>query len=581
MTRRFIYARVSTAHSAANDPRQTIRPREWWEARFIEAGFRKHPLLQTVVPYESLENEGPDIILLLEKLPPAALLAYPPESLWAERDLHMDMLREPGRRADAHLARYELARQYIRRNDIVLDAACGLGYGAAILHDGALAARVVGMDESRFAVDYAMANFVPGRSRLEFRLGDVGDLSSFPDASVDCVVSFETIEHLIEPEAFLSEARRVLTPGGRFICSVPNLWIDETGKDPNPFHHHVFDLARLRELCERHFLTEQIFSQVAGGGLTLTDARRSLREVAEADLEATAAEWWILVAMRDPLDVGDTPYRETMFPGVPSASVNLVAFDRDYRNPWLVRAMVSIGARSRSGAFLERLARRVLEALPPDSPDAGAALCVLGYRMLERGETPDRLDALIGTLSEFIACPPGNAHLERWRISNAFLLGKLLLARGELSRAALAFEHCARHDCLSFSPLLATKTVESAFLAGWIAIQQGDTERARRMWFRGLREAQRAMSGDWSEIVGQAEAPVLFGLREATLVLDAATKCASGLSLLSDAFPERPGDLRISDPLFPFFGDRGSTPVRGFPGSGEGLAGAAVAVVAG
>jgi SAM-dependent methyltransferase len=43
---------------------------------------------------------------------------------------------------------------------------------------------------------------------------DVADLSMFPDASFECVVTDQVLEHVRQPWRALSEMRRVLVPGG-------------------------------------------------------------------------------------------------------------------------------------------------------------------------------------------------------------------------------------------------------------------------------------------------------------------------------------------------------------------------------
>ena len=291
VTRRFVFVRLATTPAREGNWHLTVQSREWWEMRFFEAGFRKHPLSQAVIPYESLEREGHQITLLFEKIPSDAWERYPLRALKLDRDLHMDMLRESGRRSDAHIARYHLAKDYIRPNDVVLDLACGLGYGAAILWDGSEAAQVIGMDNSASAVNYAAANFCPRRDSLEFRLGDADDLSAFADMSVDVVVSFETVEHLPTPDRLLREMSRILKPGGRFICSVPNQWADESGQDPNPHHYQVFDLSKLKALVGQHLLIEQVFAQVAGGGMKLTHHPRRLVEVSSDAAVGDQAGW--------------------------------------------------------------------------------------------------------------------------------------------------------------------------------------------------------------------------------------------------------------------------------------------------
>jgi SAM-dependent methyltransferase len=56
-----------------------------------------------------------------------------------------------------------------------------------------------------------------------------------PDASVDCIVCTEVLEHVPDPSACVREAIRLLRPGGVFIASVPFFY---------PIHNDPFDYRR-------------------------------------------------------------------------------------------------------------------------------------------------------------------------------------------------------------------------------------------------------------------------------------------------------------------------------------------------
>jgi SAM-dependent methyltransferase len=59
------------------------------------------------------------------------------------------------------------------------------------------------------------------RPRVRFVVGDATRLP-FPDASFDAVTMFDVIEHVPDDAAALSEALRVLRPGGCLLLSTPN-----------------------------------------------------------------------------------------------------------------------------------------------------------------------------------------------------------------------------------------------------------------------------------------------------------------------------------------------------------------------
>lgn len=144
----------------------------------------------------------------------------------------------PGEIWYEHWHRYHFATSLVA-DRVVLDIACGAGYGSALLARGA--ARVTGADISPEAIDHARTRYA-SLANVEFRQADCAALP-FADGSFDVVVSFETIEHIAAQEAFLDEVRRVLRPGGLVILSCPNK-IEYTDKRGITNEFHVRELQR-------------------------------------------------------------------------------------------------------------------------------------------------------------------------------------------------------------------------------------------------------------------------------------------------------------------------------------------------
>src|SRR5262249_57194751 len=85
-----------------------------------------------------------------------------------------------------------------------------------------------------------------------------------PSASIDLIVSFETIEHLSaeEQRQMLSEFARVLKPDGLFVLSSPNKKLYSDARNHvNEFHVQELDRDALSRLLSRHFPAQRWFSQ--------------------------------------------------------------------------------------------------------------------------------------------------------------------------------------------------------------------------------------------------------------------------------------------------------------------------------
>lgn len=514
-------------------PLDQRKPRAEWERALIERGWRKHAALFELQDYGSLDFPGRADVHLFERLPSELVDAYPLERLAAERDLHMDMTREPGRRSDAHMVRYSLAAKFMREGDRVLDAACGLGYGTSALATLAGVESVQGIDVSDSAVKYARLAFSNGNgAKLAFSAADAENLADLPSDSFDYIVSVETLEHLHRPDQFLWHLHRLLREGGRLFVSVPLDWADETGEDPNPYHFHVYDWEKLSsQLSAAGFAVERGWLQDAGGGMKRTDCPRALREFDPVAGPQGDGEWLLALAMK-PLDwsgVADSvPSRPS---GDSDGVANILAFDRDYLKPELVRALIAIGWRATTPTLRERLARDVLAHAPGWSADYGAALCVLGYVLMERSQAGESLRQLIDEADRYRAIEPRNATCYRWQVSLSFLAARLALALGDRKQALRRFTDCAAMDPLPFSPLLATKTVGAGLRSGLLALSMGQPDEAVMIWQAAV-DSVRGMfaSMNWKEVLGSDTAPLAsFGFPELAEVLQLAGQCAAGI----------------------------------------------------
>jgi SAM-dependent methyltransferase len=207
-----------------------------------------------------------------------------------------------------HWHRYVFARQ-LAKGKRVLDAACGEGYGSALLAD--VAASVLGADISDTAIAHARSRY-GDRPNLRFERADATQLS-VEAGSFDLIVSFETLEHVAAQESLVAGFARALSDDGILVISSPDkkTYSDERGF-ANEFHVRELYRDELLNLLRPHFPEVRLFGQKLlfqsviwnlEGTPVSADAATSVGETPAAGL-AYDPLYFIAVCSRKPLGHG-------------------------------------------------------------------------------------------------------------------------------------------------------------------------------------------------------------------------------------------------------------------------------------
>ena len=152
-----------------------------------------------------------------------------------------------------HIYRYKFASQFVQ-NKMVLDIACGEGYGMYLLKEAG-AKEVCGID---CATD--IPAHINSKYQLNAHTADACD-TKLPDQSFDLVVSYETIEHLENPSSFCAEIKRLLKPAGLTIISTPNRNVYKQISPSNPFHFSEMTDTEFTDLLKKYFSEVKLYSQ--------------------------------------------------------------------------------------------------------------------------------------------------------------------------------------------------------------------------------------------------------------------------------------------------------------------------------
>ena len=163
-----------------------------------------------------------------------------------------------------HLAKYIFASKFAE-NKKILDIACGSGYGSYLLSK--TAKKVYGGDVNISAIKIAISHYQ--HPNLVYKYMNAVNLP-FPDNSFDMIVSFETIEHVLNYRKFLEECKRVLRVNGIFIGATVNhsvvdirqgklFWSDEM---ESIFHTKEFNTKELSNLLKEYFTDIEMYGEL-------------------------------------------------------------------------------------------------------------------------------------------------------------------------------------------------------------------------------------------------------------------------------------------------------------------------------
>lgn len=156
-----------------------------------------------------------------------------------------------------HLIRYAFATRYAKTLQI-LDVACGSGYGLKIM--GMLGAHgLIGADINEEAVNFSK-EFNEAKDGDRIRIYNIDfENQNLKDKLIgelkfNLITSFETIEHLADPNLFLQGIKDCLKEDGKFIYSIPLA-------NPSKYHKVVYTFQSAYELITKYFDHEELYIQ--------------------------------------------------------------------------------------------------------------------------------------------------------------------------------------------------------------------------------------------------------------------------------------------------------------------------------
>ena len=162
-----------------------------------------------------------------------------------------------------HRARYYFAAEHVKDGDKILDFACGIGYGSKIIINKTKNVEITACDIDENALEYG--NTFYSSKNICYQSNNANQ-PTLKESLYNLAVSFETIEHLENPQIFIEALYKSLKNNGKLICSVPNEEQMPFDRTRHPFHfRHYYEKELVQALSEAGFQKIQVFSQKNSG----------------------------------------------------------------------------------------------------------------------------------------------------------------------------------------------------------------------------------------------------------------------------------------------------------------------------
>lgn len=129
-----------------------------------------------------------------------------------------------------HVARYLFAKSYLKPNDRILDAMCGIGYGSRLLSESNF---VEAFDIDEETIEFAKSRYY--NEKITYECCSYKGFYYHPNL-YDLIVCFEAIEHIDDEKFLLSKFHLALKDSGKLILSTPNQLIMPLNPIKHPEH---------------------------------------------------------------------------------------------------------------------------------------------------------------------------------------------------------------------------------------------------------------------------------------------------------------------------------------------------------